>query len=89
MIWPKKLLEARPFGECTKSFLFEWKDPSRVPKTITFPGNVERTVAYMRDGVLMLTTGAGVTYERVVDDLHAEKQSIVVYYSSQDPTVCN
>ena len=85
----KRLLEARPFGTSTRAFLFTWEDRSRVPRKITFPGGLERSVQYMRDGILMLTDHTGATYERVVDDLREPVQSIVVYYKILDPKVCN
>ena len=85
----KRLIEARPFGTATGAFLFEWKDQSRVPRTVKFPDGLERTVGYMRDGILVFAGGAGATYERVVDDLREPIQSIVVYYKILDPKVCN
>ena len=85
----RRLIELRPFGKTTAAFVHAWRDSSRVPRTITFPEGLERTVEYIRDGILTFNdNGLAATYERVLD-YPSETKAIVVYYSVNDPAVCN
>ena len=85
----KRLLAARPYGTATIAFYCEWEDQSRVPKTVKFPDGLERKVGYMRDGILMFRDRFSAGYARVTDDLRQPVQSMVVYYKTLDPKVCN
>lgn len=85
----KKLIELRPYGTATASFLCIWEGDSRVPEAIQFPDGLEKKVGYMRDGILTFIDGnLAATYERVLDE-PSKVKAIVVYYRVKDPKVCN
>ncbi len=65
------------------TFVFEWEG-LRVPKTVTFPGNIEKEVGYMRDGLFTFKNGSNAVYERL-DDIYPEQpQSVFVAYKFEN-----
>ena len=65
------------------TFAFEWTG-TRVPKTITFPSGLEKTVQYMSDGLFLFTDNTNAVYERLADVYPKQPQSVLVAY---DPSM--
>ncbi len=68
-------------AEGIDTFVTEWTG-SRVPKTVTFPNGLEKTVNHMRDGVLIFSDETTALYTRLQDVMPTSlPQSALIAYS--------
>ncbi len=61
------------------TFAFEWEG-TRIPRTVTFPSGLEKTVQYMRDGLFSFTDNTNAVYVRLADSYPKQPQSVLVAY---------
>ena len=54
-------------GHEMTSFNFAWVAGKRTPDTVILPDGTVKTVAYMRDGLILFTDNTSASYERMGD----------------------